>query len=314
MKKVIIIFGPTGVGKTNLSIDLAKELNGEIVSADSMQIYKEMDIGTAKVTKKEQQDIQHHMLDIISPDEEYSVEKYVKETKKVIEEIISRGKTPIIVGGTGLYINALTNNYDFHATAKDEQIREKYNKITEEKGSEFIYELLKKEDPIRASQLHPNDVKRVIRALEIIETNKNKLANNYPLIKKESNKCLKNDEINKKDYEFLIFGLNMDREKLYERINLRVEKMFSEGLVNEVKSLLKTGVKKESQSMQGIGYKEIIEGWEQNLTEDQIKDLIKQRTRNYAKRQLTFMRSIKALIWLDIDENIKNQILKIVKE
>lgn len=312
MNKVIVIFGPTGVGKTDLSIQLAKKLNGEIISADSMQIYKGMDIGTAKITKEEMQGVSHHMIDIVSPNEEYSVGQYVKEVKQKITEILSRGKIPIICGGTGLYINALVNEYDFNNTEKDEKIREKYQKIAEENGKEFVYELLKKQDPIRASQLHPNDLKRVIRALEIIEINKNKLENNSKMIK-NAEKIKKNDKNNEINYEYLIFGLDMPREKLYERINFRVEKMFTEGLIKEVKSLLKLGLDKNCQAMQGIGYKEIINGLENNQSEEQIKELIKQRTRNYAKRQLTFMRGIKKLIWIKAGENTKNEILKRIK-
>jgi tRNA dimethylallyltransferase len=303
MNKVIIIFGPTGVGKTKLSLELAKELNGEIISADSMQIYKKMDIGTAKILKNEMQGFSHYLLDIVEPTQQYSVGEYVKEANKIISDIISRNKTPIIVGGTGLYINALTNNYDFHEAAKDEQIRKKYKQLAEEKGKEFVYNLLKEKNLIRASQLHPNDVKRVVRALEIIEINENKDQNNKKTSKKQEN-----------NYDFLLFGLNMEREQLYENINLRVEKMFEEGLIKEVKDLLKSGLKKEDQSMQGIGYKEVIEGLEKNQPEKEIKEEIKKRTRNYAKRQLTFMRGMKNLIWIEAGQTAKNEILKSIKE
>ncbi len=303
MKNVLVIFGPTGVGKTKLSIELAKELNGEIISADSMQIYKNMDIGTAKVTKEEMQDISHHMLDIVSPNDEYSVGQYVVETKKKIKEIFSNGKIPIIVGGTGLYINSLINEYDFCQAPKDDAIREKYKKMAEEKGKEFVYNLLQKEDSVRASQLHPNDVKRVIRALEIIEINKNKPKNNQNVVQKDKN-----------EFEYTVFGINMDREELYNNINVRVEKMFDDGLVKEVKSLLDSGVDKNSQAMQGIGYKEIIQGLEKGQSIEEIKEEIKKRTRNYAKRQLTFMRGMKNLIWIDAGKNAKKDILEKIKE
>lgn len=311
IKNIIIIFGPTGVGKTKLSLELAKELNGEIISADSMQIYKKMDIGTAKITKEEMEGIPHYMLDIAEPNREYSVGEYVKEANKIIVDIISRNKIPIIVGGTGLYINSLKNNYDFHEAEKDEIIREKYKKIAEEKGKEFVYTLLKEQEPNRASQLHPNNIKRVIRALEIIEINKNKSLNNDK--NKENNeKTLKNTQNNEINYEYLIFGLNMPREQLYENINIRVEKMFRNGLIKEVKSLLKNGLKKEDQSMQGIGYKEVIEGLEKNQSEIEIKEEIKKRTRNYAKRQFTFMRGMKNLVWIEVGKNAKNEILKFI--
>lgn len=302
MKKVIVIFGPTGIGKTSLSIEVAKKLDGEIISADSMQIYKDMNIGTAKITKNEMQNIPHHMLNIVSPKEEYSVGEYVKDVKKIIGEIFSRKKTPIIVGGTGLYINGLINNYEFENAPKNEEIRSKYINIAEEKGKDFIYNLLKKENPIRAEQIHPNDVKRVIRALEITEIKKISDEKHSPKKEKDS-----------LDYEYIVFGLNMDKEKLYSRINARVDEMFEEGLMQEVENLLESGVKKENQSMQGIGYQEVIEGLENNLNEKEIKDLIKQHTRNYAKRQLTFMRKIKNLEWLDVNNNTKTEIFKKIK-
>lgn len=305
MKKinVIIIFGPTGVGKTKLSLELAKELNGEIISADSMQIYKKMNIGTAKITENEMQGIPHHLVDFKEPNKEYSVGDFVENAREKIEEIISRNKVPIIAGGTGLYIRALVEDYDFHNVLKDEKIRNKYQKLAEEKCNEYVYEILKSKDAEWASRLHPNNIKRVIRALEIIEINQQKSQQNEKLLNEESSGT-KNNKIN-----YLIFGLNMPRGKLYERINLRVDKMFDEGLLQEVKSLLKSGLKKENQSMQGIGYKEVIEGLEKNLTEEEIKDLIKQHTRNYAKRQFTFMRGMKNLIWVEAGENAKKEII-----
>jgi tRNA dimethylallyltransferase len=324
LKKVIVIFGPTGVGKTKLSIELAQRLNGEIVSADSMQIYRGMNIGTAKIIGEEMQGIPHHMLDLVSPKQEYSVGEYVKEAKKIILDILLRGKIPIIVGGTGLYINSLVNDYDFHDASKNEKIREKYKKIAQEKGAEYVFELLKREDPSRANELHPNDLKRVIRALEIIEINRNKIETNENDTKIDENKIkndkksLKNNEKIKNNQEeninYLIFGLNMPRDQLYENINKRVESMFEQGLIKEVKTLLKNGIQKEAQSMQGIGYKEVIEGFDGNLSEEEIKELIQRRTRNYAKRQLTFMRGMKDLVWIDTQTDAINQILNIIKE
>lgn len=298
MNKVIVIFGPTGIGKTSLSLKIAKRIDGEIISADSMQIYKKMDIGTAKITEKEKQGIAHHMLNIISPNEEYSVGEYVKKVQDIIDDIISRGKTPIVVGGTGLYVDGLINGYNFAEVAKNEKVRKKYSVLAEKKGKEFVHNVLKKKDPVRASQLHPNDIRRVIRALEIIEANKNNL---------------KDIDVEfKKDTRYILFGLNMEREKLYEKINLRVDKMFAEGLLEEVKSLLKTGVNIKSQSMQGIGYKETLEGWEKGLSEEEIKESIKQRTRNYAKRQLTFMRKFKNLIWINAEKDAEKSICELI--
>lgn len=306
MKNVIVIFGPTGVGKTKLSLELAKELDGEIISADSMQIYKDMNIGTAKITKEEMQGISHYLIDIKNPNEEYSVGEFVKNAKEKIAEILSRKKVPIIVGGTGLFIRALVEGYDFHEVAKDDAIREKYQKLVEENGNEFVFNILKEKDIEWANKLHPNNIKRIIRALEIIEINE-KSQKNIEKMQKNS----KNNEIN---LNYLIFGLNMDREKLYERINLRVEKMFEEGLVNEVKSLIESGIKKDSQSMQGIGYKEVIKGLDKNSTESDIMELIKQHTRNYAKRQFTFMRGMKNLIWIEAGDVAKEETLKFIKE
>lgn len=288
---VIIIFGPTGVGKTKTAVELAKKLDGEIISCDSMQVFQKMDIGTAKATEEEKQGIAHHLIDVVSPFEEFSVGQYVELATKKIDEIFEKGKQPIIAGGTGLYINALINNYDFGNAEKDEKIREKYKKILEKNGNEFLFNILKEKNPEIAEKIHQNDTKKIIRALEKIE-NKN---NN----KKEI----------KNNYKYLIFGLSLPREQIYENINLRAKKMFENGLEKEVDSLSKLGLSIENQSMQGIGYKEIIQGREQNLTENEILELVQRKTRNYAKRQLTFMRGIKDLVWVDA-KNATNEILE----
>lgn len=281
-RTVIVILGPTGSGKSKLSISLAKKLGGEIVSCDSMQIYRRMDIGTAKISKNEMENIPHHMIDIVEPNEEFSVGEYVKQAKKIIAEIFERNKVPIVVGGTGLYVKALTQNYDFGNTEKNLEIREKYRSILEEKGNEFLFNILNEKDPEIAKKIHVNDTKKIIRALEKIENKKN---------------SEKNLEI--QDWEYLIFGLNLPREELYRRINLRTEKMFEDGLENEVSNLIESGVSPSAQSMEGIGYKQVIYAKENNLTREELIGLVQQKTRNYAKRQLTFMRGIENLIWVD---------------
>lgn len=294
-KTIIVIFGPTGVGKTKTSIEIAKKLNGEIVSCDSMQIYKKMDIGTAKITKEEMGGVPHHLIDIVSPNEEFSVGEYVKLANEKFEEIFERGKQPILVGGTGLYINALTKDFDFGNASKDEEIRNKYKAILEEKGKEFLHNVLKSKDEEIAKRIHENDTKKVIRALEILENGK---------------KIEEKQEQSKK-YNYLIFGLNTDRERIYENINKRAKEMFKNGLIEEVKNLQKQGLSLENQSMQGIGYKEVVVGIEEGKTTDEILELIQRKTRNYAKRQLTFMRGIKELIWID-SKNAVQEILGVI--
>lgn len=286
-KTVIVIFGPTGVGKTKTAVEIAKKLNGEVISCDSMQVYKSLDKGTAKATKQEMQGITHHLIDVVSPFEEFSTGQYVELARQKIDEILLRGKQPILAGGTGLYINALVNNYDFGNANKSLEIREKYNKILFEKGNLFLFNILKNKDEKIAEKIHPNDTKKVIRALE-------KLENNLNCEKKELNN----------EFNYLIFGLNLPRQQIYENINLRAKKMFDEGLVQEVKNLLKLGLTKQNQSMQGIGYKEIIDGIEEGKTQEEMLELVQRKTRNYAKRQLTYMRGLKNLVWIDANNAV----------
>lgn len=295
MKKVIVIFGPTGIGKSKTAIELAKKLGGEIISCDSMQVYKKMDIGTAKIKPEQMCGIKHHLLDVADPNEEFSVGKYSMLAKEKIKEIFERKKVPIMVGGTGLYINALKNNFDFGNAEKNEEIRKKYEKILNEKGKDFLFDVLKEKNPVRGEKIEKNDTKRVIRALEIEENKKES--------EKQQPDC----------YEYIIFGLNADREKIYENINKRTEVMFDEGLVEEVKNLIESGVKPDAQSMQGIGYKEVILGLKNGNSMTEIKELIKQKTRNYAKRQLTFMRGMSDLIWIDAD-HATEKILEVLNE
>ncbi|MGL5416185.1 MAG: tRNA (adenosine(37)-N6)-dimethylallyltransferase MiaA [Clostridium sp.] len=300
--KVLVLGGPTAVGKTELSIKLAKSLNGEIISADSMQIYRNMDIGSAKVTTTEMDGVKHYMIDIVDPSQSFNVSDYKELGSKIIEDIISRGKLPIIAGGTGLYINALTCNMDFTEGESDLEYREELNNLAKEKGNIYIHELLKEIDPISYAQIHPNNLKRVIRALEV-----------YHITKKPFSSFDLGEKMYDSIYDVHYFVLTMDRAKLYERINYRVDKMMNEGLIDECVSLKNKGLDSSYQSMQGIGYKEILLYLDKKITLDESIELIKKGSRNYAKRQLTWFRRDKRVIFLDKDilseEDIQTKII-----
>ena len=274
--KIIIITGPTAVGKSDLAVKIAKKLNTEIISADSMQIYKGLDIGTGKVTEEEKDSVVHHMLDIVEPYDEYSVSDYVEQVKVIISKLNLQNKIPIIVGGTGFYINGLINGYNFSTSAKNEEVREKWNNLYKENGAEFIYESLKKVDPISAEKINRNDIKRLIRAIEIFETT-GKPKSEVATATKES------------EYDVLMIVLTKEREELYKKINARVDKMFSLGLVEEVRSFIHY---EHSQSMQAIGYKEVVKYLKGEITIDEAIEEVKKNSRNYAKRQMTFFRWI----------------------
>lgn len=284
--KVIVIVGPTASGKTDLSIRLAKELNGEIISADSMQIYKKMTIGTAKPTKEEMQGIPHHMIDIIEPNEDFNVAKYKNMAEEKIEEILAKGKQPIIVGGTGLYVDTLVKGIEFFDIENDFEYREKLENEVKEKGVDWLYDELKKVDSEAAENIEKNNVRRVIRALEIYKvTGKTKTE-----LDKESVKGSK--------YDYIIFGLLWNREKLYERINLRVDIMLKDGLIEEVKSLIgNEGFSKTA--LQGLGYKEVVEYLENKVSYEEMVEKIKMETRRYAKRQMTWFKRNPDIIWLE---------------
>lgn len=287
MGKILIITGATATGKTAFAIECAKELNGEIISCDSMQIYRLLDIGTAKPTMEEQSAVPHHLIDIVDAGDEFSVQQFVTLASKKIEEIESRGKLPIVVGGTGLYIRSLIYPYSFCSSKKDEKVRDELNKILDEKGSDYLYSLLEKVDKDSAKKIHKNDTKRVIRALEIFKTTG----------KPKSEQTI--EEI-KPRYDYVLIALTMSREKLYERINKRVDLMFEMGLENEISSLLKSGVvNKSSQSMSAIGYKEFFDYFEGKKSIDETRELIKKNSRNYAKRQETFIRGFKDAKWFE---------------
>lgn len=298
---VIVICGPTASGKTALSIELAKIINGEIVSCDSMQIYKDMNIGTAKPTKEEMQGIEHHLIDYVSPDTRYSVADYKKDAKKEIKNIIEKGKTPIIVGGTGLYIDSLIYEIEYPNIEFDEKYRVALEKRVEKEGLKNIYEEAKKIDEIAMQKISSNDQKRILRVLEIYNaTGKNKT---------EQEIQSRNHEI---EYDYHVYALNWDRDLLYERINKRVDLMIKQGLIEEVKMIYKK-YNKFPTAMQGLGYKEIAQYIEGKTSKEDAIEKIKMETRRYAKRQITWFKKNKQTIWLNGQENIQNNI-KIILE
>lgn len=283
MENLVIITGPTGIGKTELSLELAKKYKGEIISSDSMQIYKKLNIGTAKIDLNKTS-IPHHMIDIIEPSDNFTVADFKNSTKKIITDINNRGGLPFLVGGTGLYINSLVYNLDFTETEPDYEYRDELKEILEEEGSEFLYEKLQDQDRDMAEKIHKNNGQRIIRALEILKSG-NKKGDNF----RQENK----------DYNLIYIGLNMDRAKLYEKINQRVDKMIDLGLVDEVKNLLDEGLDKNSQSLKAIGYKEVISYLDSEIDFAEMVDLIKKNSRHYAKRQLTWFRRDKRIKWFD---------------
>lgn len=287
---LFILMGPTAIGKTSISIDLAKRLNGEIISADSMQVYKYMNIGTAKVTEEEMDGIRHHMIDIVSPDQDYSVQNFQKQAKEIIKDINSRQKLPIVAGGTGLYINSLAYKLDFAGIAKDDDIRNKYENMAKEYGNKYIHDKLYEIDEESYERIEVADVKRVIRALEV-----------YDITGKTISEYNKNFRIENDEYNLNMFCLNMDRVNLYSRINLRVDQMVEEGLVEEVKGILNKGYDKDLVSLKGIGYKEIIMYLDNKISLEEAIEMIKKGSRNYAKRQLTWFRRDKRINWVDVD-------------
>lgn len=298
-KTVVVIAGPTASGKTDLAINLALKTDGEVISADSMQIYRYMNIGTAKPSKEEMMGIPHHMIDIVDPDENYNVALYKKEAEHWIKDILSREKLPIIAGGTGLYINSLIYNIKFNETVVNGDFRKKMNSIAVSKGQKVLHEMLQKVDPESAAKIHFNNVKRVIRALEV-----------YEYTNKPMSQHQKESRLEPPQYRYLVFILNMDREELYERINKRVDKMLEAGLVDEVKGLLKMGYKPGSTALQGLGYKEIISFLNNEMPFDEAIRVLKRDTRHYAKRQLTWFKAIANAIWLtssskNIEKNTK---------
>lgn len=290
MKKIplIILTGPTAVGKTALSIELAKDLDAEIISADSMQIYEYMDIGSAKVTEEEMEGVVHHMIDEVKPDFPFSVSEFQNRANKYIKEIANKGKKVLVTGGTGLYLNSLIYNMDFAKSNSNSKIREELEKELEEKGIDYMHEKLKSLDSDAASRIHKNNTKRVIRAIEVCLDGKKM---------QDFSSDLKYNE----EYLPIIIVLNRDREILYSRINKRVDIMMESGLVEEVKKLLQMGYDKNLISMQGIGYKEIVKYLEGEYTLDEAVEIIKRDSRRYAKRQITWFKRYENSKWFDLD-------------
>lgn len=299
--KVIVICGPTASGKTALSIKLAKKIDGEIISADSMQIYEDMDIGTAKPSKEEMDGVLHHLIGYVSPEERYSVARYKKDAVKKIEEVLKKGKYPIIVGGTGLYVDSLVNWVEYDDIKIDLEYRDKLEKLAEEKGLQFVYDMANSIDPEAMKKISKNDKKRIFRVLEIYNS---------------TGKTKTNQEIKSKEkenpYDFKVFGINMEREKLYERINLRVDIMLKQGLVKEVENIVKK-YKGFPTAMQALGYKEVHEYLKGKIDKEEMVEKIKRESRRYAKRQITWFKRNENIIWLDGLKDTQNNI-KIILE
>ena len=284
--KVIVICGPTASGKTALSIELAKKINGEIISSDSMQIYKAMDIGTAKPSKEEMQDIPHHLLDFVEPNQRYSVAEFKKDAEKAIEEILAKGKTPIVVGGTGLYVDSLIYGIEYQDIELDEKYRQELENRVEKEGLAKLYEEAKQIDPQAIEKISSNDKKRILRILEIYKsTGKTKTQQEI-----ESRK-------NGVKYDYKVFAINWERELLYERINKRVDIMIKQGLIQEVEQLLQK-YDEFPTAMQGLGYKEVVEYLQGKTTYEEMIEKIKMETRRYAKRQMTWFKKNKQTIWI----------------
>lgn len=301
--KAIFVVGPTGVGKSKLAIEIAKELNTEIISADSMQIYKYMDIGTAKVTEEESQGIIHHMINIINPDEPFSVEIFQERCFELIDIINKNGKIPIIVGGTGLYINSIVYNLDFSMSKADWKLRYELENIALEKGSKYLHDELRKIDEISADKIEENNVKRVIRALEIYKTTGKPMS--------YFNKDFREENNNLNSY---IIGLNDDRQILYERINQRVDTMIENGLIDEVKHIVKD-IGTDNQSLKAIGYKEVVGYINDEYDYDEMLFKLKQNSRRYAKRQLSWFRRDNRINWYSLNEydSFKSLYIDVIK-
>lgn len=287
-KPMIILTGPTAVGKTKASIGLAKALNGEIISADSMQVYKHMDIGSAKIRPEEMQGVKHYLIDELEPDEEFHVVRFQEMAKAALETIYAQNKIPIVVGGTGFYIQALLNDIDFTESNEDTSYRKELEQLANEKGAEYIHQMLRAVDPESADQIHMNNVKRVIRALEFYKQTGQKIS--------EHNE---KEKAKQSPYDFCYFVLTDDRQVLYDRIDSRIDQMLEEGLVEEVEALRQKGYTKDMVSMQGLGYKEILSYLEGEISLEEAIYMLKRDTRHFAKRQLTWFRRESDVIWID---------------
>ena len=286
--RLLVLVGPTAVGKTGYSLEIAKRWNAEIISGDSMQVYRGMDIGTAKLPLQEQQGVPHHLIDICEPDHPFSVAEFQERCATLIEEITARGRVPFIVGGTGLYVESVCYNYQFSETGSDEAYRSEMDSYAEAHGNEALHDRLRQVDPISAERLHPNDRRRVIRALEVQHVTGQTLAEQQAGQQKIS------------PYELCIVGLTRPREELYNRVEQRIDEMLALGLVEEVEQLVRAGVPRRAISMQGLGYKEIIPYLEGEMPLDTAVTLLKRDTRHFAKRQLSWFRHMKDIQWVDV--------------
>ena len=307
-KPMIVLTGPTAVGKTNLSIRLAKKIGGEIISADSMQIYKKMNIGTAKISPEEMAGVPHYLVDELDPGEEFNVVAFQQMAKKAMKQIYENGHIPIVVGGTGFYIQALLYDVDFSEHETEEKYRQELVALEQEKGREYLYEMLKQADPEYAAIVHSNNVKRVIRALEYYHETGRKLSEHNAQQRENSS-----------PYQFVYLVLNDEREILYDRIDRRVDQMMEAGLLQEVEALVKEGYERTLVSMQGLGYKEFFDYFDGKCTLEETVDIIKRDTRRFAKRQLTWFRREKEVCWMNKQDYpdgdaLFHEILKILKE
>jgi tRNA dimethylallyltransferase len=294
-EKLIVIVGPTAVGKTALGVKLAQKYQGEVISGDSMQVYRGMDIGTAKVTEEEKEGVVHHLIDIKNPDEPFSVAEFQERCIPLITEINQKGMIPLLVGGTGLYVNSIIKKYEFESMPTDEEYRHQLEKMAKEIGNEELHKMLAKEDPQAAESIHPNNVRRVIRALEVTKVT------GIPFSDQQS------EEQSESPYDLVMIGLTMDRDLLYARINKRVDLMIEQGLIEEVQSLYDRGLR-DCQSVQAIGYKELYDFFDGNRSLEEAIDSLKQNSRRYAKRQLTWFRNKTNTKWFDVSNGMEEEI------
>jgi len=290
MERMVAVIGPTAVGKTKVSIDLAKMLNTEIISGDSMLVYKNMNIGTAKPSMGERSNVVHHLIDILEPNADFSVVNFKDLACQHITELNNKGKIPVVAGGTGLYIKALLEGYQFNPTPSDEKLRADLDCLAKEHGNQYLHDKLAEVLPATAARLHPNDLRRVIRALEVYHISGDTISQHKLLVQQQLL------------YDAVVIGISMDRQLLYQRINQRVDMMIEQGLVNEVARLLASGISPHCQGMQGIGYKEIVRHLQGDMDLSAATESIKQATRNFAKRQLTWYRKMPYITWFDVND------------
>lgn len=305
-RPLVILTGPTAAGKTHLSIALANMLSGEIISADSMQVYRHMDIGSAKVTKDEMEGVPHHLIDVLEPEEEFNVAVFQQMAKKALEEIYSRGNIPIVAGGTGFYIQALLYDIHFEDDTGEGPLRKELEELARQRGEAYLHEQLEKIDPVSARLIHPNNVKRVIRAIEYYRQTGEPISGHNERERKRLS-----------PYHFLYYVMHMDRAVLYERINRRVDQMLEAGLVEEVRALKERGVRRGMTSMQGIGYKEILDYLDGVCTLEEAVYILKRDTRHFAKRQLTWFKRERDVRWLnpaDFENDMDRMLEHILKE